>query len=110
MASQHRRRSRAQSGTAIDPNLKAQADDKRTELQTMLEDTNVTLESVKDCLDSFQQVLFTIGASVYEQSGQISGSPNVSDNNSGAAVQVEHGDEDLGLDDVTMTADYEAVE
>lgn len=93
-----------ESASMIDAQLKVDADEKRAELQALLEDASVSIEAVQTCLEAFQQVLFTIGTAVYQQPGQMP--PGIADS-------VTHGgqdDTDVGLDDATITADYEAVE
>jgi molecular chaperone DnaK len=92
-----------ESGAVVDRTLKAQADEYGAALKAILESPVATVAAVEAALANFQQVLFTIGASVYQQGGSPSG--GIPGGNG-----IMQGSEDLGLDDATMTADYEAVE
>jgi molecular chaperone DnaK len=108
-----------ESSAEIDPSLQAQADGKKAELLAMLENANASIDMVQSGLNEFQEVLFAIGASVYQQSGatptpgfpsSATSSATDEDFDDDTIGYVEQGEEDFGLDDATITADYEAVE
>ena len=104
-------------GALIGDALKAQANEKATELQAALGDRSISIEEMKQRLDTFQQTLFAIGAAVYQQAADSSddqdysftdGDPTFDGSGNSKASQDE--DEDVNFDDDTVAADYEAID
>ncbi|MEY2977113.1 MAG: molecular chaperone DnaK [Prochlorotrichaceae cyanobacterium] len=92
-----------ENGSVLAESVKAEADRRCLQLKTLMNATGTTVEGLQGALDSFQEILFEIGSSVYGKSG------------SGTSPQPDLGVS--GLDggqvfeeDATVTADYEAVE
>jgi molecular chaperone DnaK len=107
----------------IDERLRTQADEQRAALEDAYLDPTVGLDTMKQKLDAFQQLILSIGASVYQRV------PAAQSTHSGNAVDPDEtmlaaeiasappsggdfiSDDDFQFDDdETMTADYEAVE
>jgi molecular chaperone DnaK len=101
----------------ITDDLKADANERVTELRAAIADRSISVEAMKQRLDALQQALFAIGASVYQQINQDDADYGYSDDTSIAADNgspsstVEEDFEDYGFEnDDTVTADYEAVD
>lgn len=86
-------------GDLISDRLKSQSKEKLEELQAAFKDPTMTVEAVKEKLDTFRQVLFAIGTDVYKQAN-----PEFDLSDSHVA------DETTSEEDNTVTADYEAIE
>ncbi len=112
-----------ENGTLIGAELKQQAEQKATDLRVALTDTSITIEEVKQYLDTFQQTLFALGAAVYQQANQTTGSAEFDDYAGNTAISSEgfnysseftsETEEDVNFsfeEDETVTADYEAVD
>jgi molecular chaperone DnaK len=110
----------AENGGFINPELKAQADEKVTELKAALINPLIEIEEIKQMLEIFQQNLFAIGAAVYQQANQIpvvegfddyAGETAISEFSYSAEFASEEEDANFSFDeDDTVTADYEAVD
>jgi len=110
----------AENGDFINPELKAQADEKVTELKAALINPLIEIEEIKQMLEIFQQNLFAIGAAVYQQANQIpsvegfddyAGDTAISEFSYSAEFASEEEDANFSFDeDDTVTADYEAVD
>jgi molecular chaperone DnaK len=109
------------SGEHIPEDLKTQATDRIADLKAAAASPGISVEDMRQRLDALQQVLFAIGASLYQSSDQNTnpnGEATYSSQPTMPASQVGEpdmesvdGDEDYGLeDDATVTADYEAVD
>jgi molecular chaperone DnaK len=116
-------------GEMISASLKTEATDKFAALKSAVDDPSISLQEMNSRLDSLQQVLFAIGAAVYQTGDQGhndshggGGTPSSSaasgnhfSNAQDATVQA-NADPFAGLDvdpfdnDATITADYEAVD
>jgi molecular chaperone DnaK len=119
-------------GPMISASLKTEATEKFAALKSAVDDPQISLPEMSSRLDSLQQVLFAIGAAVYQTGdhpssgdGGFGGASPSSGTSSGAAagnafaqdatVQA-NADPFAGLDvdpfdnDATITADYEAVD
>jgi molecular chaperone DnaK len=120
-------------GEMISASLKTEATEKFAALKSAVDDPQISLQEMNIRLDSLQQVLFAIGAAVYQTGDQghdnpsygggfSSGTPSSSaaggnhfSNAQDATVQA-NADPFAGLDvdpfdnDATITADYEAVD
>jgi molecular chaperone DnaK len=112
----------------ITDDLRRTAAERVSDLRAALANRSVTVEDMKTALDALQQVLYSIGESVYQQAAATSaGSSDHSSASSGggepeyayaAAAPWATGDSaesggDYGndfTDDETITADYEAVD
>ncbi|MGJ3249611.1 MAG: molecular chaperone DnaK [Elainellaceae cyanobacterium] len=108
-------------GEFIPEELKSQARDRFTELRSAMSDRNISVEDMRQCLDALQAILFTIGASLYQQADQdgdeyAAAPPEdmpTSDFNGHADLpQSDDFDEDYGGydNDDTITAPYEPVD
>lgn len=110
----------AENGDFINPELKAQADEKAAELKAALVDPLIEIEEIKQMLELFQQNLFAIGAAVYQQASQVpavegfddyAGETAISEFSYSAEFPVEEEEAHFSFDeDDTVTADYEAVD
>jgi molecular chaperone DnaK len=96
-------------GSLIGDDLKNQAGEKVAELRAAIADPKITVEEMKQRLDALQQTLFAIGAAVYQSANQSDGSDDAFAATSSSEDFVTT-EEDLGFDDATVTADYEAVD
>jgi molecular chaperone DnaK len=102
----------------VSEEMQAYARERATELRAAIADTHVSLEEMKQLVDSFQQMLFEIGAAVYQQANQ--GQTDFVDSYSASdsepvddAATVISEDEDFDFnfeDENTVSADYEAVD
>lgn len=108
-------------GALIGDDLKNQADAEMAQLKALLNDPASSIDTVTQKIDSFQQLLLSIGTSVYKKAS--SGShdftetvtmskqtvPQVTKTNT--SLPSPQGDFDLSFDeDSTVTVDYEAIE
>jgi molecular chaperone DnaK len=109
------------SGDHIAEELKNQAADRIADLKAVSASPKVSVDEMRQCLDALQQVLFTIGASLYQVSNQnataeteptYSSNPTVPASQVGTTdMETADVDEDYTLEtDATVTADYEAVD
>ncbi len=109
-------------GKLISQELKNQAEGSIEELKKLFEDPAITLEKVQQKLDNFQQLLLTIGTSVYQKANS-SGAHDFTEttilsNQETTAqptkVSVPIPQEEFELEfaeeDSTVTVDYEAIE
>lgn len=102
----------------ISEEMQAYAQERATELRGAIADPYISLEEMKQLVDSFQQMLFEIGAAVYQQANQ--GQTDYADSYSASAPEPVHDsatvaseDEDFDFnfeDENTVSADYEAVD
>jgi len=102
----------------ISEEMQAYAQERATELRGAIADPYISLEEMKQLVDSFQQMLFEIGAAVYQQANQ--GQTDYADSYSASAPEpvndaatVASEDEDFDFnfeDESTVSADYEAVD
>ncbi|HEY9805268.1 MAG TPA: hypothetical protein V6D04_01760, partial [Candidatus Obscuribacterales bacterium] len=105
-------------GALIGDDVKAQAKERAAELQAALADRSISVEAMKQKLDTFQQTLFAIGAAVYEQAASSSGDQDYSftdgspvSDSSDTVKSSQDEDEDFSFeDDDTVAADYEAID
>ncbi|MBD2019829.1 molecular chaperone DnaK [Leptolyngbya sp. FACHB-36] len=98
----------------IAEDLKAQANDRATELKAAFNDPAAKVDTVEHLLEVFRQTLLAIGENIYRQS-QVNSSEHLDDYGSDTVIapqQTPSGlDDDDSLDnDATITADYEAVD
>jgi molecular chaperone DnaK len=102
----------------ISDEMQVYAKERAAELRGAIADPYISLEEMKQLVDSFQQLLFDIGAAVYQQANQSQTEFVDSYSASGAepvdeAVTVASEDEDFDFnfeDENTVSADYEAVD
>ena len=105
-------------GELISDDLKAQASEKVAELRAAIADRSISVEEMKQRLDTFQQTLFTIGAAVYQRVNSDEDkfafssdtpSPATPDLDSDTTAIADEDDFSFDNDD-TVTADYEAID
>lgn len=110
-------------GNLIAQELKLQAEESITLVRGLFVDPEVTTERVHQQIDNFQQLLLTIGTSVYQKANSSGASDSIettilptnrettpqSTKASGSITQEEF-DLDFAEDDSTVTVDYEAIE
>ncbi|MDM9385080.1 molecular chaperone DnaK [Chlorogloeopsis sp. ULAP01] len=58
-------------GNVIAEQMKVLADEKLAKLKAVMANSGISTAEFKQCLDDFQQTLFTIGAEVYNRVGQV---------------------------------------
>ncbi|MBE9227051.1 molecular chaperone DnaK [Phormidium sp. LEGE 05292] len=102
----------------ISEEMQAYAKERAAELRGAIADPYISIEEMKQLVDSFQQMLFDIGAAVYQQANQ--GQTDFVDSYSAsqpepvdeiATVASEDEDFDFNFEDEnTVSADYEAVD
>ena len=102
----------------ISEEMQAYAKERAAELRGAIADSHISLEEMKQLVESFQQMLFDIGAAVYQQANQNQtefvdsyspGDPEPVDD--AATVASEDEDFDFNFEDEnTVSADYEAVD
>ncbi|MFB2880482.1 molecular chaperone DnaK [Floridanema aerugineum] len=102
----------------ISDEMQVYAKERAAELRGAIADPYISLEEMKQLVDSFQQLLFDIGAAVYQQANQ-SQTEFVDSYSASAAEPVDEAvtvaseDEDFDFnfeDENTVSADYEAVD
>ncbi len=99
----------------IDEELKASAQQQADTLRLLLVNPTASVEEVKQNLETFQQVVFSIGTAVYQRASEGDGSGVAAagyglENEAGLIPEVAN-DDDFSFDeDDTVTADYEAVD
>ena len=119
-------------GDLMDPALKAKAEEKAAELRAALQDKAITPDDLQGAIDGLQQTLFSIGATLYQQSeadenaGGMDFNVDVPDSALEEATAEEHlskkegslesdledlldAEDEIDLD-ATITADYEAID
>ncbi|MBE7380269.1 MAG: molecular chaperone DnaK [Leptolyngbya sp. SIO1E4] len=114
-------------GDLMDAALKASAEEKAAELRVAIHDKSVSPEELQSAIDGLQQALFSIGATLYQQSDADADADNVDfDVDIPTAVMEEaatqeqllteealkgspEDGEEIDLD-ATITADYEAID
>jgi molecular chaperone DnaK len=97
-------------GDWIAEDFKLQVDEKLAALKVVLADTSVSVAAVNQKLKEFQQTLFALGASVYEQANR-SASSNIFTPPSDDTQHAVQGDLQVDYDeDSTVSVDYEALE
>ncbi len=114
----------------ISRDLKAEIDAKILELNRIIADPAVDVESAKTHFDHFQQLLFSIGTAIYEKVNRPNPSPSYDDSNATAVYNPEDMDQTIAAvefsdgsqsnaedeftfdfdDDGTISADYEPVD
>jgi len=114
----------------ISRDLKAEIDAKILELNRIIADPAVDVESAKTHFDHFQQLLFSIGTAIYQKVTQQNSSPSYDDSNATAVYNPEDMDQTIAAvefsdgsqsnaedeftfdfdDDGTISADYEPVD
>ncbi len=100
-------------GAFINEEVKAQASQRLTELRAALSDRSSSVEAVIERLEAFQQALFTIGASVYQQAGNAGSDDGFSNTSSASSHPETESQQDSDFkfeEDDTVTADYEAID
>jgi molecular chaperone DnaK len=104
-------------GNLIGEQMKTLADEKLAQLQVVMANSSISVAEFKQCLDDFQQTLFTIGAEVYNRvnDGQVDHAPSAAD--SSAPEQSEPPNSTLTPqfnfdfeEENTLQADYEAID
>lgn len=99
----------------IDEELRSTAQQQADTLRMLLVNPAASVEEVKQTLETFQQVVFSIGTAVYQRASEGDGSGVASagygpENEAGLIPEVAN-DDDFSFDeDDTVTADYEAVD
>lgn len=95
-------------GDFIRDDLKAQALEKVTELKAAVADSTIAPEAFKQHLDTLQETLLAIGASVYQQANEVPADEATTQFSppNGALDPEDYSFEN----DATVTADYEAVD
>ena len=110
-------------GTLIAQELKLQAEASITLVRGLFDDPEITTERVHEQIDNFQQLLLTIGTSVY-QKAHSSGATDSTETTilpsnkettpqptkASVAITQEEFDLDFAEEDSTITVDYEAIE
>ncbi len=102
-------------GNFIAEEMKTLADGKRSHLQSVMVDTNISIAEFQKCLDEFQKTLFSIGTDVYNrassQPGEIVELTDSSMNqaNSGVNSITPHFNFDFE-EEGSLQADYEAID
>ncbi|PSB27773.1 molecular chaperone DnaK [Stenomitos frigidus] len=93
----------------IADDLKVQALEKVTELKAAAADPTITPEAFRQCLDTLQETLLAIGASVYQRVNEVpSDEATTQFHPSNGSLDP---DDDYSFEnDATVTADYEAVD
>lgn len=103
----------------ISEDLKAQALEKAAQLRAAIADTSITLEEMRQEIESFQQMLFRLGAEVYGNASQQQDdygdrsyeAPTVLANQDLETRSEQEEEFDFNFEDEnTVSADYEAVE
>lgn len=104
-------------GDLINDELKVQAKEKINHLRSVFSNPAVTLEELKQQLDSFQQTLFAIGASVYKQADSRTNDFSATLDSDITSVEdltkLPSSEEDFNYnfdEDPTVTVDYETIE
>ena len=85
----------------LSESVKADADRRCQAVKALIGSPTTTIEALQGALDSFQEILFELGSSIYSKSGSTSSTPTPG---------VIMGDGTNFEEDATVTADYEAVE
>lgn len=88
----------------ITDDFKLQADEKVAAIKAALIDSTSSIETIDQMLNDFEQTLFALGASVYEQASRTSQGGNTANPNSWANTIVDENQ------DSTVVVDYEAIE
>ena len=105
-------------GDLINDDLKAEAKEKIAQLRSVFANPAVSVEALKQQLDSFQQTLFAIGASVYKQADSKTNEFSATlDSDITSEVdnltKLTSSEEDFNYnfdEDPTVTVDYETIE
>ncbi|CDN16317.1 Chaperone protein DnaK [Richelia intracellularis] len=112
-----------ENANAIAEDIKAFAREKLVLLKAAMDDPNIAIEELQQCLDQFQQTLFAVGANVYSRAANYSEDmeyvevPDVDDSMIKKSMQGNGNDEDAPAqftfyfdEDNTLHADYEAID
>ncbi|MBD1842290.1 molecular chaperone DnaK [Cyanobacteria bacterium FACHB-63] len=103
-----------ESGAFISDRLKVQANEKIVELKSAIVDPKVSIDEVKTHLDGLQQLLYTIGAAVYESAQPAEDSAFEMHTPAGMRFEEDTVAADMSRfsfeTDATVTADYETVD
>ncbi|PSB34162.1 molecular chaperone DnaK [Chlorogloea sp. CCALA 695] len=110
-------------GTLIAQELKIQAEESITLVRGLFVDPEVTTERVHQQIDNFQQLLLTIGTSVYRKANSSEASDSIETTilptnretstqftKTSVPITQEEFDLDFAEEDSTVTVDYEAIE
>lgn len=110
-------------GTLIAQELKLQAEESITLVRGLFDDPKVTTERVHQQIDNFQQLLLTIGTSVYRKANSSGASDSIEttilptnretspqSTKTSVPITQEEFDLDFAEEDSTVTVDYEAIE
>ena len=104
-------------GDLINDDLKVEAKEKIGHLRSVFSNPAVPLEELKQQLDSFQQTLFAIGASVYKQADSRTNDFSATLDSDITSVEdltkLPSSEEDFNYnfdEDPTVTVDYETIE
>ncbi|MBD2092600.1 molecular chaperone DnaK [Microcoleus sp. FACHB-1515] len=105
-------------GSMINEDLKAEAKEKVAELRVAIGDRSISVDTMKQRVSALRDMLYTIGAAVYQRDQSSSDETAYTDNGDGTtsyydsdstSIDGSAEDYDFGSDD-TVTADYEAVD
>ncbi|NEQ26201.1 MAG: Hsp70 family protein, partial [Microcoleus sp. SIO2G3] len=105
-------------GDSIGEELKVQANDRVAELRSAIGDRSITVEAMKQRLDALRQMLYAIGAAVYDGHSEGGSYDDYTENgdattsyynSDSTSIDSNVEDYDFGSDD-TVAADYEAVD
>ncbi|MEM6517894.1 MAG: molecular chaperone DnaK [Cyanobacteria bacterium P01_D01_bin.71] len=106
-------------GELMDPALKAAVEEKAADLRAAMQDKSITPEDLRLAMDALQQTLFSIGATLYQQTEQndsvdfnVEVSPEAPDETIAQPIDepaAPVADDSIDLD-ATITADYEAID
>ncbi|PSN20232.1 molecular chaperone DnaK [filamentous cyanobacterium CCP5] len=109
-----------QNADRLDESLKVDLEEKASELRAAISNRNTTPEELQTCLDLLQQSLFSVGATLYQQTNGLDSDESadaISSANGGegpASTAAAGYESDLDADesdlDATVTADYEAID
>jgi molecular chaperone DnaK len=100
-----------ENGAIISDSLKAQASEKIVQIRSAIADPKVSIDEVKSYLDGLQQLLYTVGSSVYQNAQPDTGSPFEASTSSFEDDTVSADMSEFAFEaDETVTADYETVD
>jgi molecular chaperone DnaK len=102
-------------GALIGDDLKNQAQVRMAELQAAIADRAITVDEVRQRLESFQQTLFAIGAAVYQRASDANDDADYAEtvavaDSGGGYASSDYEQEDFNSEDDTVAADYEAID
>jgi molecular chaperone DnaK len=101
-------------GELINEALKAEANQKFTELRGVINNPKLPVQNAQQLLEAFQQTLYEIGAAVYQQANQADDvtfkANDLHDPHPSDQTETVQASDFEFEDDATVTADYEAVD